>query len=124
MNCGVHKLAIEEAEKSDHPIYRMGAVIFKGNRIISSGRNQFRSSNIPSKYRKWEHTLHAEQDAVKGVDWGKLNGTSILVVRINTSGRFSLAFPCPYCLETLRYVRVKWVYYTTRSGEIRRDKIW
>ena len=123
MNSGVLKLAIEEAEKSDHPIYKMGSVIFKGSRIISSGRNQFRSSNIPCKYKRRQHTLHAEQDAVRGVDWDKLNGTSVLVVRLNTSGKFSLAFPCKYCLETLKYVRMKWVYYTTRTGEIKRDKI-
>lgn len=123
MNVGIINLAVEEANKAEHFDFKIGAVIFKSNRIISSGRNQFRSCTIPIKYRKRENTLHAEQDAVNGVEWKKLSSASILVVRLNKSGKFSLSFPCEYCLSTLKYVKVKWIYYTNRVGEIRRYRV-
>lgn len=123
MNVGIINLAVEEAYKSEHSRFGIGAVIFKGSRIISSGHNQFRSCTIPIRYRRRDDTLHAEQDAVKGVNWSKLNGSSILIVRLNMSGNFSLAFPCEYCLSTLKYVKIKWIYYTNRKSEIRRSKI-
>jgi len=123
MKVGILKRAIEETENSDHPLYRMGSVIFKGSRIISSGHNSFRCSGIPITYKRFPHTLHAEQAAILGINWDRLRGSSILVVRINQSGNFSLAFPCKYCLESIIYVGIKNIFYSNRKGEIIKYKI-
>lgn len=123
MKVGIVKLCIQEMEQSEHPRYKMGAVIFKGSRIISSGHNQFRNSPFPAKYKKFVHTLHAEQAALLGVDWEKLKGSSILVMRSNLSGNFSLAYPCEHCYNSILYIGIKWLYYTNRKGEIVREKI-
>lgn len=123
LKTGIIKLCMEEIEKSNHPRYNLGAVIFKSSRIISSGHNSFRSNSIPFKYRKWEDSLHAEQCALLGVDWQKLKNSSILVMRTNNSGNLSLSYPCEYCIDSLKYVGIKWLYYSNRKGEIIRERI-
>lgn len=84
---GILNLCLKELKKSNNPNYKIGAVIFKGSRIISSGFNKFRSSSIPLKYRKYEDSLHAEQSALLNADnWKLLKNSSILVIRLNKSG--------------------------------------
>lgn len=122
MHIGVFKLAVQRAEESD-VFFRMGAVIFKGSRIISSGKNQFKNSGVPYRYRKSKLSIHAEQDALDGLDWNKLKGCSIFVIRVNRSGIISMAYPCEYCIQTLDHVGIKWVYYTNHVGEVKRTKI-
>ena len=108
---------------SDHPLYQMGAVIFKGSRIFSSGHNSFRSSTIPVKYKRFFHTLHAEQAALQGINWESIKGSSILVIRVNQSGSISMSYPCKYCIESIRYVGIKYLYYSNRKGEIKKEKV-
>ena len=54
MTAGIIKRALEECELSEYH-YRLGAVVFKGKRIISSGHNSIRSSSIHNKYKKFEN---------------------------------------------------------------------
>lgn len=101
----------------------MGSVIFKSGRILSFGYNTFRHSSIPSQYKKFDHTLHAEQAALMGVNWEKLRGCSILVIRMNISGNLSLGYPCEYCMESIRHVGIKFLYYSNRKSEIVRERV-
>lgn len=122
MHIGVFKLGIQRAEESD-VFFRIGAVIFKGSRIISSGKNEFKNSGVPYKYRKTKLSIHAEQAALEGIDWRKLKGCSIFVIRVNRSGKISMAYPCEYCIKTLNHVGIRWIYYTNRNGEVKRVKL-
>lgn len=125
MKIGIVKKAMEELELSDHYLYKVAAVIFKGSRIFGSGHNSFRSSNIPLKYKKWPHTLHAEQAAIYSInDWSEIKGSSILVIRANKSGNLSKGYPCKHCLNTIKYVGIKNIYYSNRQGEIVRERVW
>lgn len=122
---GILKKSIEEAENSDHPIYKIGAVVFKGSRIFGSGHNSYRSSSIPMKYKRFSHTLHAEQAAIKNTtNWEDLRGSSIIVIRINKSGNISKSYPCEYCMRTILFVGIKKLYFFDRKGKmiIRRIK--
>ncbi len=121
---GILNLCLKELKKSNNPNYKIGAVIFKGSRIISSGFNKFRSSSIPLKYRKYEDSLHAEQSALLNADnWKLLKNSSILVIRLNKSGNLSMSFPCQYCYNSLEYVGIKWIYFSNRKGEILKEKL-
>jgi deoxycytidylate deaminase len=124
MNVGILNKAIEEAYKSEHT-FRLGAVLFKSGRIFGVGHNSNRySSSIPEKYRKFPNSCHAEMAAIMNTqNWDKLNGSSILVIRLNSKGDFALSYPCKYCKETLIHLGIKWVYYTTKEGEIRKERI-
>ena len=64
MYSGILKRAIEEAEKSEYKV-KIGAVVFKGSRILGFGYNEIRHcSKIFPKYKKFDNTIHAEQKAI------------------------------------------------------------
>ena len=109
--------AIEEAVKSTHHPH-IGAVVFKGKRIFGSGHNGIRSSSLPMKHRHWVESLHAEQAALLTLDWNKLQGCSMLVVRVSKTGVFGNCRPCPMCSKIINHVGIKNVFYTNGRGEI------
>lgn len=123
MKTGILKKGLEEIKKSEHPIFKISAIIFKGSRIISIGHSCFRMNGIPAKYKKFSHSLHAEQAAIINGKKEKMKSTSILVLRVNPSMNLSLAYPCFYCMESIKLVGIKWLYFSDRSGEIKKEKI-
>ena len=116
---GIIKRCLEECERSTYR-FRIGAVIFKGSRIISSGHNGIRSvSEIKNKYKKYENSLHAEQAALMGIDWHKVKGCSILVLKISPSKKIlGNARCCSMCKSILDHVGIKHIYYSNKNGEI------
>lgn len=120
---GIIKLCLLESEKSNYR-FKIGAVVFKGNRILSSGHNEIRSSNIPSKHKLYNNSVHAEQAALLGTDWNKLKGCSILVMRCSkTKGNLSNAKPCPLCQKLLAHIGIRNIYYSNEMGEIVHAKL-
>lgn len=112
-------LAIEKAKKSQHKI-QIGAVIFNKKITISCGYNDIRSNSIPKKYKVWQNSVHAEQDAVFNCkNWSKLKNCSILIVKVSkTLNLLSNAKPCDMCLGLLQYVGIKNIYYSDYNGNI------
>ena len=123
MTIGIINRAIKEANKSTCHPYKVGAVVFKNNRIISSGHNQIRHNSINNKYKKYKEALHAEQDAVLGLDWNNIKGCSILVVRLNYNGNISMGKPCDMCTNMIKYIGIKKMYYSNYNGEIVLEKL-
>ena len=124
ISSGIIKRCLEECEKSTYR-FRIGAVIFKGSRIISSGHNGIRSvSQIKDKFKKYENSLHAEQAALMNIDWNKVKGCSILVMKISPSkGILSMSKPCEICQKLLEHIGIKTIYYSNEKGEIVREKL-
>ena len=77
------KLCVEEATKSLY-IQRVGAVIFKKNKIISSGHNYSQRSvkKLHPRFQKWPGAIHAEVDSIIKAKTD-LKGYDMLVIRIN-----------------------------------------
>lgn len=121
---GIINLAISEAEKSTYR-FKMGAVIFKGKRILGYGHNGIRSSsNIKSKFKKWQNALHAEQAALMNINWCKVKGASIFVVKVSHKyGMISMASPCQMCRDILSHVGIHDIYYSDLDGQIIHEKI-
>lgn len=118
ITAGIIKRCLEECEESEYK-FRIGAVIFKGKRILSSGHNGLRSSRISSQHKIYANSLHAEQAALLELDWTKLKGCSILVMKCSkTEKSLSNAFPCEMCQKFLTYVGIKDVYYSSETGTI------
>lgn len=120
LSVGIIERCISEAKKSDYR-FKLGAVIFKGSRIISASHNYLRScANIKPQYRKWSNSLHAEQAAILAAgEWSKLKGCDLLVMKISkTTGSISNARPCEFCMATMVHVGIKRVYYSDENGSI------
>lgn len=122
MYASIIKACIDEAKKSVYKV-KVGAVVFKGKRIIARGHNGVRSSSIKNKYKNYINSLHAEQSALLGLDWNTLEGYSILVLRISDAGKLCSSRPCKMCEKLLRHVGIRNIYYSTVSGEIVREKL-
>lgn len=116
LTAGIIKRCLEECEKSTYK-FHIGAVVFKGKRILSSGHNDIRSSRITHK--NYNNSLHAEQAALLPLKWSDLKGCSILVIKCSkTEKSLSNAFPCDMCQTLLKYVGITDVYYSSERGTI------
>lgn len=107
-------LARKQATKSTFLRARMGAIITKGGRIISSATNQTRYSK--HAYANWE-SIHAEEAAIIRVlrqpnGLSKLAGATLYVTRIKKDGTTGLAKPCSNCLSLINSVGIKKVIHT------------
>lgn len=117
MKIGILKEAIAQCEKSLHK-QRVGAVIFKGSRIISTGFNDKRNSErLPNQFRKYIDSLCAEKRAILNAR-RNLKGCSMLVVRIRKNGELALAKPCKSCQGFIDHVGIRKVYFSNNKGEI------
>jgi len=115
MTSSIIQTALKEAEKSKER-YRIGAVIFKGTKIISKAHNELRFCNrLHPKYKRFEFSLHAEQKAIINARTS-LKRTSILIVRINRKGELLPIMPCKYCMAYLNEVGIKNIYCSTKEG--------
>ncbi len=93
------QLSIESANKGTGPF---GAVIVKGNKIISEGFNTVTSTNDP--------TSHAEISAIRNA-CKNLNNFSLKGYELYTTCE-----PCSMCLSAIYWARIDKIYYAnTRS---------
>jgi deoxycytidylate deaminase len=109
------RIASKQARKSTFERNKLGAVIVKGNRVLSTGYNEIRWS---SKLRK--SSIHAEEAAIvkllKENRLEDLADASIYISRVCPSGRTGLAKPCHSCEALIKSVGLCKVVYTTDQG--------
>lgn len=112
---GMIRLASLIANKSKHK-FRVGAVIVKGGRIVSSGCNKV---GHPSSNRIYA-SVHAEEQAIHNLlirnDLHTLANSVIYVSRIGADGRTRMAKPCDLCHKMIQSVGIKRIVYTTDTG--------
>ena len=114
-------LAVYRARNSPHAKpFKMGSVIFKRAKIISSGFNSYNDSVITKLspcFYKYPGAIHAEMDSILRAKEA-VCGCSMLVVRINGKGNFRMAKPCYYCQDLLHHVKIKKVFYSNGKETI------
>lgn len=81
---------------------RHGAAVFRGGRVIATGRN-FINKTHPQGSGNLK-TIHAELQAITRAlkTQENLNGYGILVVRINKNGEPRMSKPCKDCMRLIR----------------------
>jgi len=118
MNKDLMNLALRLALKSvGH--YRLGAVVAKRCRVLGTGFNKPKSHPLMQKYNKWEGQtpgIHAELDAILGLDANDLLGAEIYVARIMKNGLPAISRPCEICQRLLRAIGIRTVYFTVQEG--------
>jgi len=99
----------------------MAAVIFDKKRIFSIECNSSQRGvkSITRKYIRYPTSIHAEVAAIIRAKTD-LKRTSILVIRVNKSGKLTMAKPCQHCLAYLDFVGIKNCYFSNKNGEIER----
>lgn len=107
--------ARKEAEKSTFNRARVGAIIVKGGRILSSGYNQTRYSKLSA--RNQYKSIHAEEACIikllrKPNGLQMLAGATIYITRIKKDGSTGLAKPCKTCQDLINSVGIKKIVHT------------
>lgn len=102
-------LAKKLSKKSQHHSYKMGCVIVNKNKVVSLGINKIKThTKSPHRFKM----LHAEIDAVLGIDQEELKGCTAYVYRGTKDGKPAMSKPCPACQTILKEAGIKQVYYT------------
>lgn len=104
--------AIEEAMNSEHPQWKVGAIIVRSGRVLARGCNKYR--NDPAIVGKDDVSYHAEEVALRRA--GSTAGATIYVARITRSGYTSIAKPCDGCQTLLEEAGIQTAVWTDLTG--------
>ena len=112
------RIAKKQANNSTY-IYKLGAVITKGQRVLSTGFNSISHCSV----NNFKNSRHAEMDAILKLmrtpnGLSSLAGSTLYVSRITKTG-LGLAKPCLRCMELIRAVGITEIIYTTANGTIK-----
>ena len=109
------RIAEKQAKKSTYLKHRVGAVITKGDRILSTGYNELRYTG---RFRL--PTLHAEASAIKKLlDQNRLSdlvGSTLYVTRFTKAGAVACSKPCHNCESLCKSVGIRTVRYIDSLG--------
>ena len=108
------KQAQKQASNSTFIRARIGAVIVKGGRVLSTGYNSLRYSKRNG--RSWA-SVHAEEMAIvkllkQSAGLKQLAGSVLYVSRIKKDGTVAESKPCLECQELIDAVGIKRVVHT------------
>ena len=128
--------AVQEAYGSEFHHFKTGCVITYKRHIVSTAHNVERTTPAQKKYNKLrnfnnndnrepEHKTHAEILAIQRISYTAMLQTewsraSIYVARIapGLPKGVGLARPCPACMEAIRDLGIKNIFYTSNEGSI------
>lgn len=120
--------AKEVAKLSDFKT-KTGCVIVYNHTIISSGCNTHKTHPIQFKYNDYRFDkryntscvipkAHAEMIALSKIKYLDINWSKVkvYVYRIFNRNGFGLARPCPACMQFIKELGIKHIFYTTYDG--------
>ena len=113
LNIGYMKLAKGVSKFSNHRI-KVGAVI-SGKKPIMACSNKSTSHPLYANGSDLRNSLHAECRAIINSSKNDLNGSTIYVFRETKKGKPALAMPCKFCMDMIKKVGIKKVYFTVES---------
>lgn len=109
-------LAYKVAKQSCHK-FPMGAVIVKGNRVLSLGTNKYKTN--PRQINFYDNralcSTHAELNAIILCN-GEKEGATIYICRLLSNGKFGIAKPCKGCQHIIEASNIKRIVYSDYDG--------
>jgi hypothetical protein len=102
--------------------------IYNKGKLLSIGTNNLKKlhrRNIFGPYKgckdnpeKYIASIHSEIDAILKLGDSDFFKYVFINVRIDRNGRVNMAKPCPNCLNVLKMIGYKRLYYTTADGGV------
>ena len=120
---GIVKKAESLLERSNHPKYKLGAVLVKSGNILSTGINRIGPKPFYVPNNLGEITIHAEVDCLHMVDRKVSNNSTLLVTGRTVAGNYMLTRPCKSCMVQIRKMGIKEIVYQTNSGDFIKERI-
>lgn len=115
------RIANKLAKKSTFLKHRLGAVIVKGNRVVSTGFNEIRYSKCTK-----HSTVHAEEAAIIKLlrqDSRMLGGAELFVTRFTKAGNTGCSRPCNRCMALIKSVGISSISFINEEGNQERMKV-
>ena len=109
------RYAIRAACLSEFRSHRVGAALFKKNKLVGLGFNQKKTHpRCPTN-----HSQHAEFNTCIGMNREELaDGLTIYIARLTRTGKVGLARPCESCDNMLVGLGIKKIFYTNHKGSL------
>lgn len=119
------KAAATMAQLSDFPRVKVGCCAVYGHRIISSGFNTSKTDPVQKRYNKYRFSedtpaaAHAETVCLKpligrdDIDFKKID---LYVYRSDKKGAPLLARPCPSCMQLIKDLGIRNIYFSNNVG--------
>jgi deoxycytidylate deaminase len=103
------KIADALAQSSNCSPHKVGAVIFKGKRVLGRGYNRLETHPFQFRFNKVSQTLHAEIHAMINAykDREDIDGATIAVARRARNGLHGCSFPCNRCSPALKHAGIR-----------------
>jgi deoxycytidylate deaminase len=126
-------IAKEVSKLSDFPRVQIGACAVYKHKVISTGCNSQRTSPLQKKYNKYRfsvetrHTCHAETSCLKSLIGRKdidFKNVELYVYREYRNGNLALAKPCASCMELIKNLGIRHIYFTGDQSYISEEIIY
>lgn len=94
------------------------AFLLDKSKILNIGWNSYKSHPEIQRrhYPKFTKGLHSETNCLLYSRRASYKGLMLAVLRINWNGELDYSHPCPSCLNMIRDVGIKDVWFTTKTG--------
>ena len=96
--------------------FRLGAVLVHRNIIVSIGMNSYKTHPLMAERTEWPF-LHAEQHAIIRAGVDNCEGLDLYIARVLKNNDLALSKPCKVCIELIKDVGIKNIYYSTNAKE-------
>lgn len=100
--------------------FKIGAIVVRNNRIISSGVNSYKTSPRLLRFYEFPY-FHAEAKAISSLE--DASGADVYCVRIRKDGSLGDCCPCFRCLQFMGYNDINRVLFSTGDQEKQYDKL-
>ena len=119
------KAAKAMSELSNYKQHHLGCVAIYGHKIISSGYNSNRTNPTQKKLNacrfteETPHTVHSEVSCLlpligrRDIDFSRVQ---LYIWRNHADGTPGLARPCKSCMQLIKELGIRHVYYTNNGG--------
>lgn len=115
--------AVETAEDSPHRT-RVGCVLIKKNRIISTATNSYKTHPLQAEWakktgRSYAIHLHAEMAALISA---RDDADTLVVARVLKNGKLATSKPCVTCRAYIEQSGIKTIHYI-EDGEWKEENL-
>jgi deoxycytidylate deaminase len=102
----------------DDIVSRHFAFLLDKSKIINIGWNSYKSHSETVKrgYPIYTKGLHAELSCIISCKSHTYKNRSMAVLRINWNNKLDYSRPCPHCMEAIKELGIKNIWYTTKTG--------
>lgn len=118
------------AANSDFDRYHLGCIAVLKNKVIASASNKLKTHPLQKeyddKYRQFNclsnpknmYSLHAEIACLKQLRGQDINykDLELYIVRLRKDTKYGMARPCSACMNLIKSMGIKKIFYTTNAG--------